>query len=134
MLSIYSLRKATLCVYMKKNDSICTRNKYCGFDLVFHNAEVQKECCRFCGKRVMYKLTSKGDAADKFKYARDHVRDIAQPFGPTRRIFYEIYGEKPVEDVKAYIGDKKTKEQRKRDFDEGWKEQLDWATERVKVL
>jgi len=113
---------------MKNNDSICTKNKYCRFDPTFIDGRVQVERCEFCHKRVVYKLSPKGEVFDSMKYRRDHVRDSAQPFGATRRIFYEVYGEEPVKNLEAYMADKRKNESNKKAFEESWDELVRWTT------
>ena len=75
-----------------KDDSHCRKAKYCDFVVTISNDEVQVEVCQFCGKKVGYWKEKGTGRIDNAKYLRDHVRHFCQPFGPTRKIFEEIYG------------------------------------------
>jgi len=74
-----------------KDNSLCKVNKYCGFDTEVFNDEVIVDVCRYCGKKVIYKVVN--GKYDEKQYLRDHVRDTCQPEGNTKRQFFEIYGE-----------------------------------------
>ncbi len=82
-----------------KDESNCKKQKWCGFEITLENDEVQKEVCRYCGKRVIYrKIDGK---VDSNKYLRDHVRDFCQPWGATKRVYLELYGTKAIKEVEV---------------------------------
>lgn len=85
------------------DDSKCPKQKYCGFEIDRNDENVRIDRCRFCGKKVIY-LRKNGKMDDK-KYTRDHVRDICQPFGSTRRVYFEVYGEKNLKGYQQQIRD-----------------------------
>lgn len=69
----------------------CPKNKYCSFESVKEDSKTLKETCIFCGRSVYWNKDKFGRLDNK-KYQRLHIRDFAQPIGPTSRIFREIYG------------------------------------------
>ena len=116
---------------MNKNDSKCPKMKYCEFAFLAKIDRFQIERCEFCGKKVAYKLTKNGDVFDRMKYMRDHIRDSAQPFGATKRAFFEIYGRKPLDDLKVYSKERARIAQNKKDFDGVFEEAKKWATSKT---
>jgi len=72
-----------------KDDSKCPKAIYCDFVPVIDDEQAQVECCKYCGKKVIY---NKYDGrTDNARYLRDHIRFTAQPTGRTGKIFEEIY-------------------------------------------
>lgn len=51
------------------------------------------EICIECKKRLSTKKDPQTGRIDNRKYAKEHSRDIAQPFGRTSKIFKKYYGE-----------------------------------------
>lgn len=94
-----------------KNDSHCSKKKYCDFEVIVSNGEIQVERCSFCGKKVRYHKDRQG-RIDNQKYLRDHIRHTAQPFGATRKIFEEIYGRKRYLETLAMLKNHKRTERR----------------------
>lgn len=74
-----------------RDESRCPVRSYCSFETTLDNKEVRKEVCTFCGKRVIYNK-AEGERIDNAKYLRDHVRDFCQPYGPTAKVYEEVYG------------------------------------------
>lgn len=79
--------------------------KYHTFVQTADYPEAVKEVCTRCGHREIYKKVD--GKIDNNKYARDHIADFCQPFGATRKVYLEIYGEK---NIKA---NKETNEQQR---------------------
>lgn len=48
------------------------------------------ERCTLCGKRVKTNKGYKG-RVDNVKYLRDHLRNYAQQFGATKRVYNKLY-------------------------------------------
>lgn len=94
-----------------KDDSFCKKGKYCDFDVVLSNNEIQVERCAACGKKVRYHKDKKTGRIDNTKYLRDHIRHTAQPFGRTRKVFEEIYGRKRFLEARALYMRKRKKEE-----------------------
>jgi hypothetical protein len=51
------------------------------------------EICIECKKRLTTKKDPKTGRIDNKKYLKEHIRDTAQPFGKTGKIFAKNYGE-----------------------------------------
>lgn len=73
-----------------------TSAKYCSFKVTLSNEEVQKEVCRYCGRREIWKLKPGGQLVDNSDYLKAHIRDFCQPGS---RVYEELYGRKAVKDV-----------------------------------
>ena len=78
-----------------KDDSRCPKRILCDFQVSRDLPDAQVEICLNCSKKVIYHKDGNG-RVDNRKYLRDHIRQTVQPFGPTRRLFMEIYGEGPL--------------------------------------
>lgn len=48
------------------------------------------EVCHFCGKKVKWNKRAKGRVDNK-KYLEAHVRNFAQRWGRTKRVYHQIY-------------------------------------------
>lgn len=92
-----------------RDDSHCKKRVLCGFEVILSNAEAQVEVCQFCGKKVVYHKEPGTGRIDNAKYLRDHIRDTVQPFGRTRRLFLEIYGESPTREFADSLRGRKSK-------------------------
>lgn len=57
------------------------------------NNDAVVEICKECKKRLITRKDSKGRVNNK-EYLKEHVRDTAQPKGPTKKIFNRFYGTK----------------------------------------
>ena len=68
----------------------CKKVRYCDFTCTFEDAGGKVEVCIHCGRKVIY--LKKNGRTDNIKYLKMHVRNFAQPYGATRKIFEEIYG------------------------------------------
>lgn len=95
------------------DDSICPKEKWCDFEVILSNEEVQIERCSFCGKKVVYRKHEKG-RIDNTKYLRDHIRHTAQPFGKTREIFIKVYGAKKYKETLELLAKRKAKQSREK--------------------
>lgn len=49
------------------------------------------EVCRDCGKKLVYNKAKDG-TIDNNRYYQEHLRDFAQPRGPTAYIYERFYG------------------------------------------
>lgn len=58
--------------------------------IIHENPHVKWEVCQICGKRFRYNKGYKG-RTDNVQYLKDHVRNFAQKFGATKRIYKKIY-------------------------------------------
>lgn len=63
---------------------------YHDYQRVSENHEGLVEVCKECGKRLITKKDKQG-RMDNATYAREHIRDIAQPTGATKHIFDQFY-------------------------------------------
>lgn len=85
--------------------------KYHKFLVLLSNSEAQVERCELCGHKEIYRKLE--GTVDNKKYLKDHIRDTAQPFGSTAKIFEEIYGrahrKKMVEEIVKVTEAKKKK-------------------------
>lgn len=102
----------------------CKSKSYCNFEVVKSNKEVQKEVCRYCGRRVIYYMTSDGKMEDEQGYLEDHIRDFCQPYGWSAQVFDEIYGP----------GKRKEMEALKAEHDSHFKNQQDLGDEFKKAM
>lgn len=101
-----------------KNESTCKKRTYCSFKPILLAPDAQVEVCVFCGKKVIYNI--RGGRIDNAKYARDHIRDFAQPFGRTAKIFREIYGKQGLIGARKHATElkaRKTKDQIQEDWE-----------------
>lgn len=64
---------------------------YHDYQRVSENKDGLVEVCKECGKRLITKKDSMG-RMDNRAYAKEHIRDIAQPIGSTAKIFERFYG------------------------------------------
>lgn len=51
------------------------------------------EICTECKKRLTIKKDPLTGRIDNKKYIKEHIRDTAQPFGRTRKVFIKHYGD-----------------------------------------
>lgn len=65
--------------------------KYHDFKPIRDEEDAVVETCRNCHIKEIYK--KRDGRIDNAKYLRDHVRDFCQPWGATKKIYLEIYGE-----------------------------------------
>ena len=64
---------------------------YHDYERVSENSDGRVEVCKICRKRLIIKKDNKG-RIDNQTYAREHIRDLAQPNGPTAKVFAQLYG------------------------------------------
>jgi len=107
-------------------DCVCPRAKYHIYHVVKNHPEAQVEVCEACNHRVTYKKCDKG--MDNKKYLQDHVRDFCQPYGPTRRVYLECYGEKRIKE-----NEKKRREVANKSIDEIFAEGVDECKEILRL-
>lgn len=81
------------------------------------------EWCRLCKKKLVYlKCDGKINEAE---YYRDHIRDFAQPYGATAKIFYRIHGKRgraSVRYAQSLLAGVKSKDTLRREWDETLKD------------
>lgn len=86
---------------------MCKKNKWCSFESV-EDSTHKVERCIYCGRKVIYRYVNK--RVNNVKYLKDHVRDFCQPYGPTGKIYMQIYGKdtlkKAEADLKAMVRSK----------------------------
>jgi hypothetical protein len=68
----------------------CSKARYCDFTLVHEDAGAKVECCIYCGRKEIYRKVN--GRTDNIKYLKMHIRNFAQPYGASRKVFEEIYG------------------------------------------
>ncbi len=61
------------------------------YKVIGDNNEATVEICIECKKQLITKKDNKG-RIDSKAYLREHIRDTAQPNGPTAKIFDKYYG------------------------------------------
>ena len=74
-----------------RDNSKCSKNFLCDFKSIGEHPDAYVEICTNCAKKVIYNKDENG-RIDNAQYARDHIRDILQPFGSTAKLFEKIYG------------------------------------------
>ena len=94
----------------------CRRRRYCDLVTLHVLPDRQIEACRFCGVKRLFRLDEKGRTVDPKGYKEAHIRHFAQPHGPTARVFYEIYGTKPVKAETERINALDKKERDRKDM------------------
>ena len=85
-----------------KDDSTCRKNILCQFEVSCDLKAALIEICVNCGKKVIYYKDQDGNLDDQ-KYFRDHLRYTIQPGGRTDKLFKQIYGEKPIKNLKESV-------------------------------
>lgn len=70
----------------------CPKAKLHDYIITANTVDAQKEVCRFCGARVIYRKHPGTGRLDDRRYMADHLRDTLQPWGRTRRLFAMAYG------------------------------------------
>jgi len=63
---------------------------------IHENPHVLWEVCKICGKRFRWNKGYRG-RVENAEYLRVHVRNYAQQFGATKRIFNKLYDPKKCE-------------------------------------
>ena len=58
--------------------------------IVHENPQVKWERCMICGKRYRFNKGYKG-RVDNNEYLKVHVRNFAQKFGATKRVYNKVY-------------------------------------------
>jgi len=70
------------------------RNSHsCEWKTVNDNKDGLLEICIICKRKLVTKKDPKTGRIDNRKYLKEHVRETAQPFGRTSKIFNRYYGE-----------------------------------------
>ena len=101
---------------MVYDESKCRKNFLCDFQLSRDTPDALIEICRFCSKKVIYGKV--GGKIDNKKFLRDHIRATVQPFGKTHKLFEKIYGMETMRKLYKELGNKKSKAQVQRGWDE----------------
>lgn len=81
------------------------------------------EWCRLCRRKLIY--YKRGDKINEAAYYNDHIRDFAQPYGGTAKVFYRIYGKRgraSVRSSQSLLAGVKSKDTLRREWDETLKE------------
>ena len=102
-----------------KDDSRCKKGVLCQFELSRDLPDARIEICTSCSKKVIYNK-SEGQI-DEIKYLRDHKRDTIQPYGKDKRLFIQIYGQKPISTVekwKSKFVDRKKRNELRKELEE----------------
>lgn len=60
------------------------------FVVLFENPQKKIERCKLCNKTKRYNKGYK-QRSDNIRYLKDHLRNFAQPWGTTRRVYLKIY-------------------------------------------
>lgn len=68
------------------------KDHHCNFRIINEDKYGIKEVCREC-KRILTTPKASDGRIDNQKYLKEHTRDMAQPNGPTGKIFKKYYGE-----------------------------------------
>lgn len=58
--------------------------------IIFENKRVKWEVCQICNKKFRWLKGSRGRVNNP-EYLKAHVRNFAQRFGATKRIYHKIY-------------------------------------------
>jgi hypothetical protein len=61
--------------------------------IIHENPHVKWEACEICGKRFRWNKGYKG-RVNNVEYLKAHVRNFAQKFGATKRVYHKIYSPK----------------------------------------
>lgn len=105
--------------------SKCPKDKNGYHDCIqFHSyPDAVIEGCILCNRKlVYYKHEGKINEAE---YYHDHIRDFAQPYGATAKIFYRIHGRAgraSVRSTQSLLAGVKSKDQLRREWDETLKD------------
>lgn len=70
----------------------CPKEKLHRFRVLKDAKDAQVEECEACGEKKIYRKDPKTGRIDNRAYVKDHLRDLAQPFGKTGKVFEELYG------------------------------------------
>lgn len=54
------------------------------------NQKIKAEICMKCGKKFKWNKSKMG-RVDNEEYLKAHVRNFAQKFGRTKRVYYKVY-------------------------------------------
>ena len=90
---------------------------------LWENLEAIKEWCRLCGVNLVY--YKRDGKTDNKEYYNDHIRDFAQPYGSTAKVFYRIYGKRgraSVRYAQSLLAGVKSKDTLRREWDETLKD------------
>lgn len=68
----------------------CKKNKYHDLTCVHEDRKAKVEMCIYCGHREIFRKVD--GKTDNVRYLKMHVRNFAQPYGATRKVFGEIWG------------------------------------------
>lgn len=93
--------------------SVCKKEKYHAFETEFETDEATREVCQFCGLKVVFKKDPSGRIHNN-RYLKYHIRDFAQPYGPSSKVFEQIYGKTGIKDISHLQSDKTKEKERKR--------------------
>ena len=105
--------------------SKCPKDKWGYHDCIqFHDyPDAVVEGCQLCNKKLIY--YKRDGKINETEYRNDHIRDFAQPYGSTAKIFYRIYGRGGKASVRAtqsLLAGVKSKDQLRAEWDETLKE------------
>lgn len=97
---------------MKVDDRAkCRKGTLHDFEVSRNLKDATIEVCRFCSEKRIYNKV--GGRINNAQYARDHIRDLVQPFGKTKELFEKLYpgGHKRAEKIHEEFKNKKSKKQ-----------------------
>lgn len=105
--------------------SKCPKDKYGYHDPIqFHDyPDAVVEGCKICNKKLIY--IKKNGKINEAEYYLDHLRDFAQPYGITAKIFHRTYGKGGREVVRSHrslLAGVKSKDQLCGEWDDTLKE------------
>lgn len=122
----------------------CRKATLCELRTVSDNYDALVEMCQRCSKKVVYgkyftiAWSEDGswekryeDRVDEPKYVRDHLRDTLQPYGPTGKLYEQIYGLKVVKETEALFKGRKSKKQIQDEWETTRREANDFVKKRV---
>jgi hypothetical protein len=81
------------------------------------------EYCKICKKKLIY--MKRDGKINEAEYYNDHIRDFAQPYGSTAKIFYRIHGKRgraSVRYAQSLLAGVKSKDQLRAEWDDTLKE------------
>lgn len=58
--------------------------------VIHEDKRAKWEVCRICNKKFRWNKRMKGRVENN-EYLKSHVRNFAQPYGATKRVYYKVY-------------------------------------------
>lgn len=110
----------------------CPVIRWHDWEVVRAEQDVQIEVCRACNERRVWKLDDTGEATPLGDYWESHIRDFAQPYGYTAKVYFEIYGDKKFKENQKFLekeaGREAHMEELEREFDKYVREEKTYFT------